>query len=107
MLIKFDNNTINDFEINSYNHSIVDNNHQYEFCTYDKQHHASFKSIKRHRNKSLELIHFNLCKMNIISLRNDKYILTFIDDCIRYDHVMLLSNKNATIILAAFKDYQA
>src|SRR5436190_16588504 len=98
MLIKFGNNAIDDFEIDSCDHSNADDNHQCEACIFGKQHHASFKSIKRQHDKSLKLIHFDLCEMNIVSLEDDKYILTFIDDCTRYDRVMLLSNKNASII---------
>src|SRR5947207_1853237 len=106
MLIKFENNAIDNFDIKLYDHSNADDNYQCEIYVYDKQHRASFKSIKRYRNKSLELIHFDLCEMNAVSLEDDKYILTFIDDCIYYDHVMLLSNKNTSTILITFKNYQ-
>ena len=105
MLIKFENNTIDDFDIEICDY--LNDNHQCKVCIYDKQHRASFKSIKWHHNKSFELIHFDLYEINVVFLEDDKYILTFIDDCIRYDHVMLLSNKNASTILAAFKNYQA
>ena len=44
--------------------------------------------------------------MNAVSLENDRYILAFTDDCTHYDRIMLLSNKNASTILAAFKNYQ-
>ena len=63
-----------------------------------------FHSVKRTSNL-LDLIHSDLCELNDMLTKGDnKYFLTFIDDCSKFTYVFLLKNKSKTF--NAFKVYK-
>ena len=105
-LMKFGTNAIEDFDIKTCDHS-NDDNHQCEPCAYGKQHRAPFKSVPKRRSKPLESVNSDLCESNVVSMGGGKIVLTFTDNATNYGRVMILPNKNASTVLAAFKDYQA
>lgn len=105
-LVKFGTNAIEDFDIKACDHS-NDDNHQCESCAYGKQYRAPFKSISKSRSKPLERVDSDLCESNVVSMGGGKIVLTFTDNATLYGRVMILPNKNASTVLAAFKDYQA
>jgi len=57
----------------------------------------SYKSVERNSNP-LELIYTDICDMKSTPSRGGKkYFITFIDKCIRNDHVYLLNGKDEAI----------
>ena len=52
-------------------------------------------------------MHSDLAEANILSLGGGRYVLTFTDDATAQGNVFILSNKNASTVLNAFKEYQA
>ena len=70
-------------------------------CKYAKH---SYKSVERNYNL-LELIYIDICDMKSTpSHGGKKYLVTFIDNCIRNDYVYLLNGKDETI--DAFRQYK-
>ena len=66
-----------------------------------------FLPVTERRSKPLELVHSDLCESHVVSIGGGRYALTFTDDCTRYGRVFILSNKKASTVLTAFKDFQA
>jgi hypothetical protein len=52
-------------------------------------------------------VHSDLAEANVTSLGGGKYVLTFTDDATNHGIVFILTNKNASTVLKAFKEYQA
>jgi hypothetical protein len=55
--------------------------------------------------KLLELVHSDLCCINLPSLAGARYILTFIDDLSHFTWVYFLKNKNH--VFEKFKEFRA
>ena len=66
-----------------------------DYCLFSKHHRVSFcKHLKRKEIK-LELIHFNVCgPIEVDSLHNDKYFVTFMDDASPKTWVYMLKAKS-------------
>ena len=65
-----------------------------------------FHSVNNRVSEPLDLIHTDICDMKSIPSRGgNKYFITFIDDCLRYCYVYLLSSKDEAV--NAFKTYKA
>lgn len=65
-------------------------------CTYGKQHRVSHPLNPKTSEKQLDLIHVDLCEMNIHSLGGAKYFLLFKDDYSHFRTVYFLKHKNET-----------
>lgn len=63
-------------------------------CTYGKQHRVSHPLNPKTSLRTLDLIHVDLCEMNIYSLGGAKYFLLFKDDYSRFKTVYFLKNKS-------------
>ncbi|KAK9870289.1 hypothetical protein WA026_006376 [Henosepilachna vigintioctopunctata] len=63
-------------------------------CTYGKQHRVSHPANTKRSSKPLDLIHVDLCEMNILSLGGAKYFLLFKDDFSHFRTVYFLKNKS-------------
>ena len=75
----------------------IDNQHKCEACVEAKLSRTSFHSIER-SSEPLELIHTDVCDMNIVQSRGGKkYFVTFIDDSTRFCYVYLLRSKDEAI----------
>ena len=75
-------------------------------CVESKQPRKPHKAAVARDLAPLELIHFDLCKMNDELTKGGKrYFKTFIDDCTRFCHVYLLKSKDEA--LHYFKIYKA
>src|SRR5437763_12079776 len=68
---------------------------------------TSSKGLLHCFSLELELVHSDLCECHITSLGGGRYVLTFTDDCTRHCRVYILPNKSSSMVLAAFKEYQA
>lgn len=65
-----------------------------EGCVYGKQNRVSHPVNPKIREKPLDMIHVDLCEINVNSLRGAKYFLLFKDDYTHYRTVYFLKNKN-------------
>ena len=75
----------------------IDSQHKCEACVEAKMHRTSFHSVER-SSEPLELVHTNVCDMNIVQTRGGKkYFVTFIDDSTRFCYVYLLRSKAEAI----------
>jgi hypothetical protein len=74
-------------------------------CEQSKQPSKPHKATEARNLAPLELIHFDLCKMNEELTKDDKrYFMTFIDDCTRFCYVYLLKQRmKCCIILRSIK----
>lgn len=63
-------------------------------CTYGKQHRVSHPLNPKICSRTLDLIHVDLCEMNIYSLGGAKYFLLFKDNYSHFKTVYFLKNKN-------------
>jgi hypothetical protein len=64
-------------------------------CVLGKHHQAPFDSRKVWRGQNLlELVHNDVCYINLPSLASARYTLTFIDDFSHFTWVYFLKNKN-------------
>jgi hypothetical protein len=77
-----------------------------QVCVQSKQPRKPHKAPEARNLAPLDLIHSDLCEMNIILIKGGKqYFITFIDDSTRFCYVYLLKSKDAT--LHYFKTYKA
>ena len=78
-------------------------------CEVGKHHRLPFHSIPKEKwhSKPLELVHSDLCECHVTSLGGGRYVLTFTDNCTRHCRVYILPNKSSSMVLTAFKEYQA
>jgi hypothetical protein len=104
-IVKFCPKAMADLELEDTEHD--DDNHQCESCAYGKQHRLPFLPRKSRRSKPLELVHSDLADCNITSLGGGRYVLGFTDDATRKRRVYILPNKKPSMVLHAFKEYQA
>ena len=75
----------------------IDSQHKCEACVEAKMHRTSFHSVER-SSEPLELVHTDVCDMNIVQTRGGKkYFVTFIDDSTRFCYVYLLRSKAEAI----------
>jgi hypothetical protein len=71
-------------------------------CVLGKHHQAPFDSGQAWRAQNLlELVHNDVCSINLPSLEGARYILTFIDDFSHFTWVFFLKNKN--LVFEKFK----
>jgi transposase InsO family protein len=78
----------------------------YKGCVLGKHHQAPFDSGKVWRAQNLlELVHNDVCCINLPSLAGARYILTFIDDLSHFTWVYFLKNKN--LVFEKFKEFRA
>jgi len=66
-------------------------------CVYGKQHRTSHPVNSKIAAGLLDLIHVDLCEMNIKSLGGAKYFLLFKDDFLHYRTVYFLKTKNEAV----------
>nr|GEV85297.1 Pol polyprotein [Tanacetum cinerariifolium] len=86
-LIKF--NSIPNFHI--------DSKYKRETCVETKLTRSSFKSVKQ-KTEPLDMIHTDICDLKSLPTKGDnKYFITFIDDCTKYCYVYLLKSKDEAI----------
>ena len=77
----------------------IDAKHKCETCVEAKLTRSFFQSVERH-TKSLDLIHSDICDLNLVQTRGgNKYFITFIDDSTKYYYVYLLKSKDEAIAL--------
>jgi hypothetical protein len=75
-------------------------------CVHCKHHRKSHKTVEERHLTQLELIHYDICKMNSVLIEGgQKYFMTMINDASRYCYVYLLKIKDDT--LNYFKTYKA
>jgi hypothetical protein len=75
-------------------------------CVLGKHHQAPFESGKVWRAQNLlELVHSDVCYINIPSLAGARYILTFIDDLSHFTWVYFLKNMN--LVFEKFKELRS
>jgi hypothetical protein len=75
-------------------------------CVQAKQPCKPFKSVEEKSLAPLDLIHSDLCEMNVILTRaGKKYFISFIDDATRYCQLYLVKMKDEA--LNYFKIYKA
>lgn len=101
-LLKLGDAAIEDLDIKFCDHA--NDGNQPEPCTYGKQHRALFKSVSNRCSGPLERVDSKLCESHVVSMGGGKFVLTFTYNATNYGR---LPNKNASKVLAAFKDYQA
>ena len=76
---------------------VIDSQHKCEACVEAKMHRTSFHSVER-SSEILELVHTDVCDMNIVQTRGGKkYFVIFIDDSTRFCYVYLLRSKDEAI----------
>ena len=76
-------------------------------CAMRKIHKSSFSFINNKYAEKKALIHFDTCEpMQIASFSENKYLIIFIDDIVRFIYNFLISNKKINIILEAFKIFK-
>lgn len=63
-------------------------------CVFGKQHRVSHPINSKVSTEPLEVVHVDLCEMNVRSLGGAKYFLLFKDDFTHYRTVYFLKNKN-------------
>lgn len=63
-------------------------------CAYGKHHRLSFKERTERACKPLELIHSDVCTMNVESISKQKHYVVFKDDFSGYRVIYLLKNKS-------------
>ncbi|KAG5883167.1 hypothetical protein JTB14_010303 [Gonioctena quinquepunctata] len=66
-------------------------------CVYGKQHHISHPLNTKVAQRPLDLVHVDLCEMNIISLGGAKYFLLFKDDFSHFRTVYFLKSKDEAV----------
>ena len=78
-----------------------------EFCTMGKHHRSPFPthSDDQGLNDVLGLIHSDVCGPLPKSLGNNKYFVTFIDDCTRHCWVYAIQSKDQ--VFSVFKEFKA
>jgi transposase InsO family protein len=77
-----------------------------QVCVQSKQPHKPHKAAEARNLAPLDLIHSDLCEMNIMLTKGGKrYFITFIDDSTRFCYVYLLKSKDED--LHYFKTYKA
>ena len=75
-------------------------------CVESKQPRKPHKAAAARDLAPLELIHSNVCEMNVeLTKCGKRYFITFIDDCTRFYYVYLLKSKDE--VLLYFKIYKA
>jgi hypothetical protein len=75
-------------------------------CVQSKQPRKPHKSVEERNLAPLELIHFDICKMNgVLTKGGKKYFMTLIDNATRFCYVYLLQTKDEE--LDYFKIYKA
>jgi hypothetical protein len=75
-------------------------------CVQSKQPHKPFKRVKEKSLVPLELIHSNLCEMNVILTKGGKtHFISFIDDATRWCELYLIKMKDDA--LDYFQIYKA
>jgi hypothetical protein len=75
-------------------------------CVLGKHHQEPFDSRKAWQAQNLlELVHSDVCCINLPSLAGARYILTFIDDFSHFTWVFFLKNKN--LVFEKFKEFWA
>jgi hypothetical protein len=78
----------------------------YRGCVLGKHHQAPFESGKVWKAQNLlELVHSDICCINIPSLACERYIFNFIDDMSRFTSVYFLKIKN--YVFEKFKEFRA
>jgi hypothetical protein len=78
----------------------------YKGCVLGKNHRAPFNSSKYLRAQNLlEMVHNDLCCINLPSLAGVSYIFTFIDDLSHLTWVYFLKKKNH--VVEKFKGFKA
>jgi hypothetical protein len=78
----------------------------YKGCVLGKHHQTPFDSGKAWRAQNLlELVHSDVCCINLPSLVGARYILTFIDNFSCFTWVYFLKNKN--LVFEKFKEFRA
>src|SRR5579859_5146914 len=107
-LVKFGDNTFADVRISECGGNHGSTQHC-SSCEVGKHHRLPFHSIpkEKRRSKPLELVHSDLCECHVTSLGDGRYVLTFTDNCTRHCRVYILPNKSSSMVLTAFKEYQA
>ena len=79
---------------------------KYHSCVQSKQPRKPHKAAEERNLAPLELIHYDLRKMNSVLIKGGKrYFTTLIDDATRFCYVYLLKTKDET--LDYFKIYKA
>jgi RIO-like serine/threonine protein kinase len=79
---------------------------KFQLCLQSKQSRKPHKVAEARNLASLDLIHFDLCEMNVILTKGGKrYFITFIDDSTRFFYVYLLKSKYEAFHY--FKTYKA
>jgi hypothetical protein len=74
-------------------------------CVQSKQPKKSHKAAEERHLAPLELIHFDICEMNIVLTEGgQRYFITMIDDASRYCYVYLLKTKDE--VMNCFKTYK-
>src|SRR5947207_8966063 len=72
-----------------------------------KIHKSLFPFINNKHAEKKALIHSDTCEsMQIASFDRNRYLITFIDDVVRFIRDFLISNKKTSIILEAFKIFK-
>ena len=75
----------------------ISSKHKCEICVEEKLIRSSFQTIERH-TKTLDLIYSDVCDLKSNKKRDDnKYFITFVDDCTRFCYVYLLKSKDEDI----------
>ena len=76
-------------------------------CVMRKIHRSYFSSINNKHSEKRVLIHFDIYEsMQIVSFEENRYLVMFIDDAIRFIRDFLISNKKTSIILEIFKIFK-
>jgi transposase InsO family protein len=74
-------------------------------CVQSKQPKKPHKAAEERHLAPLELIHFDICEMNIVLTEGgQRYFITMIDDASRYCYVYLLKTKDE--VMNCFKTYK-
>lgn len=106
-LLQHGENAIAEFHVDVEEERSKDHQTPCESCVIGKHPRSLFPARTEWRQNALELVHSDPAEANVPSLRGGKYVLTFTDDATALGNVFILANKNTSIVLNAFKEYQA
>ena len=81
-----------------------DVNDKCDVCIQAKMTRKPFPSIER-TSKILELVHFDICELNGVLTRGNRYFIIFIDDHSRFTYVYLMKTKDQAFDM--FKCYRS
>lgn len=73
------------------------NDYVYPGFVCGKQHHISHSLITKVAQRPLDLVHVDVCELNILSLGGGKYFLLFKDDFSHFRTMYFLKSKDETV----------